>query len=41
MATKKKRPIGRYVAIGIGALIVLVVLKGCFFPNRPQPRRDR
>ena len=34
----KKRPIGRYVAIGIGALIVLVVLKGCFFPTRPPPR---
>ena len=38
MASKKKRPIGRYAAIGIGVLIVLVVLKGCFFPTRLPPR---
>ena len=37
MATKK-RPIGRYVAIAVGVLVVLVVLKNCMFPSHPPPR---
>jgi len=34
----KKRPYGRYAAIGIAVLVVLFLLKGCFFPNKPPPR---
>ncbi len=35
---KTKRPIGRYAAIGAGALAALFVIKSCAFPNKPPPR---
>jgi macrolide-specific efflux system membrane fusion protein len=34
----KKRPYGRYAAIAIGVLVLLFVLKGCFFPTVAPPR---
>ncbi|HZZ67094.1 MAG TPA: efflux RND transporter periplasmic adaptor subunit [Phenylobacterium sp.] len=36
--TLKRRPYGRYAAIGIAVLVVLFVLKGCFFPTVAPPR---
>ena len=40
MATKptRKRPYGRYAAIGVAILVLLFVLKGCFFPTVAPPR---
>jgi macrolide-specific efflux system membrane fusion protein len=40
MATKpsKKRPYGRYAAIGVAVLVVLFVLKACVFPTVAPPR---
>lgn len=40
MATtpRKRRPYGRYAAIGAAVLVVLFVLKGCFFPTVAPPR---
>ncbi len=40
MPTKppKKRPYGRYAAIGLAVLVLLFVLKGCFFPTVAPPR---
>ena len=35
---RKKRPYGRYAAIGVGVLVVLCVLKGCLFPTVAPPR---
>jgi macrolide-specific efflux system membrane fusion protein len=35
---KKKRPYGRYAAIGVAALVALFVLKGCLFPTVAPPR---
>ncbi len=34
----KKRPFGRYAAIGIAVLVLLFVFKGCFFPTVAPPR---
>jgi macrolide-specific efflux system membrane fusion protein len=37
-STPKKRPYGRYAAIGVVVLVVLFLLKGCFFPTVAPPR---
>jgi macrolide-specific efflux system membrane fusion protein len=37
-SSSKKRPYGRYAAIGIAILVVLFLLKGCFFPTAAAPR---
>src|SRR5882757_736320 len=34
----KKRPYGRYAAIGVAVLVLLFILKGCFFPTVAPPR---
>ena len=34
----RKRPYGRYAAIAVGVLVVLIVLKNCVFPSHPPPR---
>ena len=35
---KKKRPIGRYIAIGVALLLILLMVKACAFPTKPPTR---